>query len=107
MQIFPMYHISTTTRNTPFLLLRRHHILPVPRALRPWWSGEKIFGTTLPCDPASGEGELGFLEVPRVTGSDLHDDWSSIQVWRCYVPSSPPSAMTRLYQCHQQQYYMC
>ena len=49
---------------------------------------EQVSGTVRSCDPAPGEGESGFWEVPSATARLLRHGSSSVQVESCGVTSS-------------------
>ena len=51
-------------------------------------TGEQVSETFRSCDPASGEGESGFWEVPSATARLLRHGSSSVEVRSCGVPSS-------------------
>ena len=59
-------------------------------------TGEQVSGTARSCDPAPGEGEVGFWEAPSATARLLRHGSSSVLVRSCGVPSSTmPVAVLR------------
>ena len=64
-------------------------------------TGEQVSGTTRLCDPAPGEGELGFGEALRATAHVQHHGSSSLQVRRRGVPSDLRSASAITHRQHR------
>src|SRR6266540_6288300 len=63
--------------------------------------GEQVSGTTRLCDPAPGEGELGFWEALRATARVHHHGSSSLQVRQHRVPSDSWSASATTHRQHR------
>ena len=72
----------------------------IPSAGVYWRTREQVSGTARSCDPAPGEGEVGFWEAPSATARLLRHGSSSVQVKSCSVPSSAtPVAALRSKDC--------